>query len=213
MLPSHGDSQVTSAAGGWRGNDLLPGQVQFCVTLVWLLFKSSVGGDLVREATFCRGARGQDDSRSEVHSHGLALQKVGCTSWMTRELASVDELVTDEGRKPFCGQGIKTVCSLLSKSSLEWRSLHGEQSALGTSTAHCFLRKPTVLPRVKIYENLPQRSLSEFPNSRVSLVLWLTGVKIRWDLEGSDYKCDDFFADEVSSANEQLTRQGTWCLP
>ena len=52
---------------------------------------------MVPEATACRGAKGEDDSHSEVHRRGLTLQKVGSNSWMKMELASVDELVTDEG--------------------------------------------------------------------------------------------------------------------
>ena len=67
------------------------------MALVWLLFRSSGGGGLVPEATACRGAKGEDDSHSEVHRRGLTLQKVGSNSWMKMELASVDELVTDEG--------------------------------------------------------------------------------------------------------------------
>ena len=78
-LPSHGDSQATSAAGGWKGNDLLPGQdqVQFCVALVWLLFRSSVGGGLVPEATACRGAKG----RTIVAVRSIAM------AWLSRRLA------------------------------------------------------------------------------------------------------------------------------
>ena len=102
------------------------------------------------------------------------------------ELASVDELVTDEGWKPFCGQGVKTAYNVLPEPSFEWSNLQEGQSALGTSTAHYFLRKPIVLPRVKIYENLPQRSLSEFPNpseSFFSALIYQSQNKMRFRRE------------------------------